>query len=254
MRAIGPRFLVHWPPTAPTVVGLGTTAILTSALLSVAQRDGVPLRSVFAEGSAITLYVCTLLVLASLSALLTVFAIRFRADHRQGGDHDAAGTRLLWLFIAGTLAFLAADERFMLHESLDDRVHAALGLTAAGWTDHLDDAIVASYGLALLAVLAAVRKQLRRYLPSLRLALAIVVLGCGAVLCEVLGNGDGILGLAIGDPRLIRHAHTLLAVAEETAELFTATLILLVLGRCLLVEAAPLEAWLPRTAHARQGV
>lgn len=58
-----------------------------------------------------------------------------------------------WIFFSVTLLLAAADDRLGLHELADKSFHALLARDEDDpITDHLDDALVALYGLAALAV------------------------------------------------------------------------------------------------------
>ena len=49
--------------------------------------------------------------------------------------------------------FLAADDAFLIHENLDFKIHAALGIETTTWTDRIDDILIGVYGVVGLAVL-----------------------------------------------------------------------------------------------------
>ena len=78
-----------------------------------------------------------------------------------------------WWVAAFGFVWLGCDDLFIIHESIDRRIHAILGLDPADpLTDHLDDAIVALYGVAAVA-LAYVH---RAHLATLRWAILILAL------------------------------------------------------------------------------
>jgi hypothetical protein len=78
--------------------------------------------------------------------------------------------RFWWVAAIG-FVWLGCDDLFVLHEQIDFAVHRLLGWDPEDpLTDHLDDLIVASYGLAAL-VLAWVY---RAYLASFRWMLTIL--------------------------------------------------------------------------------
>jgi hypothetical protein len=66
-----------------------------------------------------------------------------------------------WWAAAVGFVWLGCDDLFVLHERIDRGVHAVLGLDPDHpITDHLDDAIVAGYGVAALALAYVHRAQL----------------------------------------------------------------------------------------------
>jgi hypothetical protein len=69
-----------------------------------------------------------------------------------------------WWTAAVGFVWLACDDLFVLHERIDRGVHALLGLDPEDpLTDHLDDLIVASYGVLALALAYAYRAHLAAF-------------------------------------------------------------------------------------------
>jgi hypothetical protein len=59
-----------------------------------------------------------------------------------------ASSRRFWTVVAVGFAYLTLDEVLTIHEEADRWAHAVMGWDPKHWlTDHLDDAIVAGYGL-----------------------------------------------------------------------------------------------------------
>lgn len=79
-----------------------------------------------------------------------------------------------WWMAAGGLVWMGCDDLFIIHESIDRRIHTILRLDPEDpVTDHLDDAIVAAYGVAALALAYVHRAMLTGFPWMLRiLALA----------------------------------------------------------------------------------
>jgi hypothetical protein len=68
-----------------------------------------------------------------------------------------------WRIAALGFAWLGLDDLFLIHERIDRAVHALLGLDPHDpLTDHLDDLIVASYGVAALWLAYRYRVDLAR--------------------------------------------------------------------------------------------
>lgn len=92
-----------------------------------------------------------------------------------------------WWVAAFGFVWLGCDDLFTLHERIDRGVHAVLG-----WdpehpvTDHLDDLIVASYGVAALVLAYRCRRELTR-LTGMHLTLGIAfALFTGMVVADFL--------------------------------------------------------------------
>lgn len=92
---------------------------------------------------------------------------------RLGG---APGARFWWASAVG-FVWLACDDLFVLHERIDRGIHELLGLDPEDpLTDHLDDLIVAGYGLVALGLGWAYRAHLAAFrwmLTILAVALAL---------------------------------------------------------------------------------
>jgi hypothetical protein len=81
-------------------------------------------------------------------ALLVTSAAVAAALARRDGP---ASSRRFWTVAALGFVYLTLDEVLTIHEEADRWAHAALGWDPKHWlTDHLDDAIVAVYGLVAL--------------------------------------------------------------------------------------------------------
>jgi hypothetical protein len=76
--------------------------------------------------------------------------------------HPLPFARFWWIAAVG-FAWVALDDLFLLHERIDFAVHARLGLDPHNpLTDHLDDVIVASYGVVALWLAYRYRVDLAR--------------------------------------------------------------------------------------------
>lgn len=122
-----------------TTLVTGGTLLVIGLLVALGIRDhGTPAWH-FYEARAGTYYSAALLVAGAVLA----FRIAHRlAEGRLGRFWRGAGAGLL---------FLAYDEVFLFHEGVDQWLHARLGWPADHpVTTHIDDAIVALYGVATL--------------------------------------------------------------------------------------------------------
>jgi hypothetical protein len=78
-----------------------------------------------------------------------------------------------WWVAAGGFTWLGCDDLFTLHERIDRGLHAVLGLDPNHpLTDHLDDLIVAGYGVAALGLAYRYRADLQ-YLTWMQRTLAL---------------------------------------------------------------------------------
>ena len=69
----------------------------------------------------------------------------------RGGVTAACGFARFWRLAAIGFVWLGCDDLFTLHEQIDRGVHAVLGWDPEDpITDHLDDLIVAGYGVLAL--------------------------------------------------------------------------------------------------------
>jgi hypothetical protein len=103
--------------------------------------------------------------------------------HRLGG---APVARFWWVSAVG-FVWLGCDDLFVLHERIDRGLHALLG-----WdpdhplTDHLDDLIVAAYGLGALGLAFAYRAHLAVFRWMLTILAAAFVLFAAMVVVDFL--------------------------------------------------------------------
>jgi hypothetical protein len=102
--------------------------------------------------------------------LLAAGALAFAASRRAG----ESAARRFWVVAALGFVYLAADDMLSLHEEADRALHRLVGWYPRHWlTDHLDDAIVASYGV--FAALWGFRH--RRVLLTLRWTCLLLAVG-----------------------------------------------------------------------------
>ena len=61
--------------------------------------------------------------------------------------------KLFWLIISLGFVYLALDDAFQVHEGVDNTPHRLPQITKTDPTDHIDDAIIAFYGIFLAGLL-----------------------------------------------------------------------------------------------------
>lgn len=84
----------------------------------------------------------------------------------------------IWALMAFGFVFLAADDLFRIHERANHLVHRLLDIEPTWLTSHLDDVLVASYGVVGLALLIACRREVMRCLrvrPHLLAGFAVML-------------------------------------------------------------------------------
>jgi hypothetical protein len=94
--------------------------------------------------------------------------------------------RFWWVAAVG-FVWLGCDDLFVIHERLDRGIHAVLGLDPENpITDHLDDAIVAVYGVAALVLAYAYRAHLAVFRWMILILALAFPLFTGMVVADVL--------------------------------------------------------------------
>ena len=167
--------------------------LIAIAIILGLVTSGKPSRF-FGEGRFTTLFSCAQL-LATAYYSSRIFQVR-RPRARRVGSISAAW---VWAFIAAGFVFLAADEAFEIHERLDLFVHRILQIQETGWTDRLDDAIIAMYGVIGLAILWLFRDEIL-ICKEIRRPLGVGFLCVFAsVFCDAISNRDDVLSWLCGD-------------------------------------------------------
>ncbi|HEX5177155.1 MAG TPA: hypothetical protein VFV83_09015, partial [Chthoniobacteraceae bacterium] len=145
-------------------------AIIVFAVALGLMKTGNPSRY-FGEGRFTTGVSCLQLLVVAGLAFATC------QMRRRAGAHGGFGA-WLWALIGIGFVFLAADDALQIHEHIDGFIHKHLGLEQTGWTDRIDDAIIAIYALIGGGVLWVFRSELRRFKPMLPvLSAGFVALG-----------------------------------------------------------------------------
>ena len=127
---------------------------------------------------------------------------------------------LFWFALASGFLFLAFDEFFMYHESMDRYIHHLFALDETPWTDRLDDVLVGLYvAAAMLVVWLAGRirsffgKAKRIFSIGLSLAMIMVFL-------DVITNGPELMSWVFG-AGLGEWLRTWLSVLEDALKLLS---------------------------------
>ncbi len=207
------RRAVVWPaPSTPRF--LATMLGINFAFLAVAAALGWRLRGDLtsligdnrpvSDFSALQLLVVAWLAMAIYHARKPASA----APHLQQ-------PRLVWLLIALGFAFLTADQRFDLHERMDNVLHAVFHIQETAWTDRLDDLIVVGYGLCGLGVLFGYRHELAKFfgiLPFLAIGFGFFAL---SAVSDIASNRPDFLPTLFVSPALGAWVYRWVAAADQ---------------------------------------
>lgn len=170
-----------------TTIIVADLIIVTVAVMLSLMTTGKPSRY-FGEGRFTTVISCVqLLAVAFFSSRIFVA----RQSHAlQVGSLSGAW---VWRFIAIGFVFLAADDAFQIHEWLDHIVHRMLDLQETAWTDRLDDAIIALYGLIGLALLWLFRREICCFTGIWKSLSAGFLCLFISIVCDTLSNDEQLL-------------------------------------------------------------
>ena len=207
------------PLTSPTRRRLAwANAFVLVAALVYGVSLGKP-GAAFSEEGLVTYASDWQLYLCSFASLLNgYFAF---GCHRRLLSTDT----LFWLALTAGFLFLAVDEIFMVHESMDRYIHQLFALKETPWTDRLDDLLVGLY-VAVAALVVWLAGEIRsfcgqakkRFLIGLLLAVVMVVL-------DVITNGPELMGWVFG-AGLGEWLRTWLSVVEDALKLLAVAVFL----------------------------
>jgi hypothetical protein len=139
----------------------------------------------------------------------------------------------IWLLMAVGFVFLGVDEFIGIHESIDKRIHKLFHLRETGWTDRIDDMLVALYGLVGIGTIFAYRRELVQYkkvIPYLVtgffMFFVMVVLDTATNRCDLLVRVFG------GECEVLR---VWLSVAEDSMKVIAEAVFGIGYYACLLI-------------------
>gem|GEM_PF-2196821 len=140
----------------------------------------------------------------------------YRCRRAATGGLGLFSPHLVWLLVASGFVFLTLDEGFELHEKLDRLIHAwVIHAKANPWTDRIDDALIAIYGLVGMGVMWKFRKEVLLLRRSLLLPLILGFVSLFvSVGCDALSNGDELLHWMTGDLALAKVLNGWLSVGD----------------------------------------
>lgn len=177
-------------------------------------------------------YFSTLQLLATAAAAWVLW--RRRQAQSRFGQSAAVW---VWKLVAVGFVFLACDELFMIHEHLDWGMHRVLGWKPTGWTDRLDDLIVAAYGALGAGVLWRAREELRHFSAALPASLASALLLAVSIIFDTVTNRRDVILWLVADPEKAQHIRLLLSVLEDVAKTLGEGVAAAVIYHCLWIAA-----------------
>ncbi|MFV0420847.1 hypothetical protein [Oleidesulfovibrio sp.] len=160
-------------------------------------------------------------VTATSVMLLVACSITAGKVYRQRTEGEAfslASTKLIWLLMAAGFAFLALDEKVLIHEGLDKMIYRGSGMEYSSFSERMDDFIVLGYALIGMFSVYWYRREILRYKKT------ITVLGVGFVVLvlhsglDMAGRPDFVINVLkiTENPTQIAHA---IDMAEEVFKL-----------------------------------
>jgi len=175
----------------------------------------------FGERKFIT-YFSTLQLLAV--AWLSWGIYGFRRPGRGGAWWRSQG--LIWGLMAAGFAFLALDDLLMIHEKTDKLVHALLGMRETPLSSHLDDMLVALYGIVGLVLLVVYRREVLRFLAVRGPLLVGIVLAFAMMAVDAANKRRFDIFGPFMDKASVVAVHRWMTVVEDSLKVFAEGLFL----------------------------
>jgi len=176
-------------------------------------KTGNPARY-FDEGRFTMILSCSQL-LASAFVLGSIGLIR----KRQLGWQGLRTPWVIWLLMSAGFVFLTLDEGFQFHEAMDLMIHKIFSIEETGWSDRIDDLIIAAYavfGVGMMYIYRSEFKPFRGFIPYL--IIGIILTGV-TVVCDVISNRDDMLSMVFSDHDTVLSWKNWMSVAEGAATL-----------------------------------
>lgn len=183
---------------------LTLTSLVVVVALTIHNKTGV---NHFKEDGFVTIFSCLLLLHISIFV--------FQINRHSLWKSSSA----IWLIIAHGFLFLAADEKYMIHENIDFEIHRLFSIQETGLTDRIDDLLVGLYGLIGIGVLFAYRNELKTYREAFPFFIFGFVLLFIMFVFDTVTNRKDILQLIFDNP-LVDTIHTFLSLAEDSIKIF----------------------------------
>jgi hypothetical protein len=163
-------------------------------------------------------------VLQLLTISLLSYSI-FQTRRRTLGDFNWRSPFIVWLIISLGFFFLAMDDLFKIHESMDHRIHELFNLKQTALTDRFDDMIIGVYGLIGIIYLRACREEIKKYRQIFPFLICGFVLLFIMVALDMLGNRNDILVQLVRSD-LVAPIHICVEAAEDSVKVFAGSFFL----------------------------
>jgi len=183
------------------------------AAIAIGIHDGRPLRY-FGEGYFITWISALQLFVISWLAFVILNARRSRA-----GNLHWREPFFIWALISFGFLFLAFDDLFMIHESIDKKIHHFFNMKETGLSDRIDDFIIGLYGILSISILYIYREEMKNYrqaLPFLAYGFALLF---AMVALDALTNRKDVLSFLIERRDLVKSVYISLSVLEDSLKI-----------------------------------
>jgi len=187
--------------------------IATIAAIAIGFHDGKPLRY-FGEGYFITWISALQLCTISWLAFSTLNARRLQAGHFHFRDPF-----LIWALISIGFLFLAFDDLFMIHESIDKKIHYFFNMKETGLSDRIDDFIIGLYGILSISILYVYREEMKNYRQALPFLVYGFVLLFAMVALDALTNRKDVLSFLIERRDLVKSVYISLSILEDSLKI-----------------------------------
>jgi len=138
----------------------------------------------FQEGTKLTLF--SSLQLLFIAVLCWLIFLKRYGSRRQV---QAKAYFIVWALISIGFMLLAYDEYFQLHETIDHLIHSYFNMRETGWSDPIDDFLIAVYGLIGLGVIYSCREELKRFRDVRAVLTTAFVFLAGMVILDAVTNG-----------------------------------------------------------------
>lgn len=186
-------------------------AIITAIITGI--HDSKPLRY-FGEGHFITWISALQLFAISWLAFIILNARRSRAEKL----HWRAPF-FVWALISMGFLFLALDDLFMIHESLDKKIHYFLNMKETGLSDRIDDFIVGLYGIFGISILYMYRAEIKNYRQALPFLVYGFALLFTMVALDAITNRKDVLSFLIDQRDVVKNVYISLSILEDSLKI-----------------------------------
>lgn len=203
------------------------TFIMIGGVAICAQIPGLGFGWHFGEGKPMTLISAFGLLCCGVIAS-KIAALRGSAS----ADPHSEGARRFWKFLAYGFPFLAFDELFKLHETVDRYLHKLVGIKPVGITDHLDDAIIALYGVVLLVMIGKNLSEVARYRSAIWLFGGAALSGALTIALDFMASAKWLWLMFWGDLVWVQFVIDVLDVIEEFFKLYAEVFFVATLLAC----------------------